>query len=229
MHPAGRPAVSPQYQHHRPTNIWFHSRYWVWSWTYKHLRLAPDTVRARSIKDTPYFFVPLQHEGDSQITHHSPYPEIKAFIREVLESFARCGPDEALLVFKTHPHARGGPSYRRYIEALARTLGIRGRVLLLIEGHTPTLVDNAEGVVLINSTVGLQALRRRKPLAVLGQAVYRRPGLYFDGELDEFWTEAPPPDVEHSSHFLQQLLALTQVPCRVYGDADEPLLWRLER
>ena len=221
-------AVSPKYQHHRSTDIWHHSRYWVWSWVHKQVRMAPDAARVRWLPDRPDYFVPLQHEGDSQITHHSPYPEIKAFIHDVLISFAAHGPQDAQLVFKTHPHARGGPSYRRFIRRLARELGIQGRVLYLVEGHTPTLVEHADGVVLINSTVGVQALARRKPLAVLGHAIYKRPGLFYDGALDDFWTEAPPPDDALVGRFLEDLVALTQAPCRVYADADEPLLWKVE-
>lgn len=218
--------VSATYQHHRSADIWQHSLYWVRSWIHKHLRLARDAACVRSLKDQPYFFVPLQHEGDSQITHHSPYPEIKAFIHDVIRSFAGHADKDALLVFKTHPHSRGGPSYRGFIEDMARRSGIEKRVMLLVEGHTPTLVDNAQGVILINSTVGVQALVRRKPLAVLGQAVYKREGLYFDASLDEFWTEAAPPDEAQTRHFLTQLIALTQVPCHVYGRDDAPLLWR---
>ena len=218
------PAVSRGYQHHRPTEIWYHSRYWVWSWVYKHMRMLPYSALVRSLNESPYCFVPLQHEGDSQITHHSPYPEINALIHDVLRSFAAHAPRSTRLVLKTHPHARGGPSYRPLMRRLTQQLGIQDRVMYLVEGHTPTLVENADGVVLINSTVGVQALARGKPLAVLGQAVYKRPGLYFDGELDEFWNEAPSPDDAHVRRFLEELIALAQVPCQVYAKADEPLL-----
>ncbi len=220
--------VSAQYQHHRSRDIWHHSRYWVRSWIYKHLRLAYDKSRVRSLEGRPYFFVPLQHEGDSQITHHSPYPEIKAFIADVLASFAAHGPAGSQLVFKTHPHARGGPSYTSFIRAMSRRLGIEDRVLHLIEGHTPTLVEQAQAVVLINSTVGFQALARFKPLAILGEAIYKRPGLYFDGPLNAFWTQAGAPDQEHVRHFIGQLIALTLVPCHIYAGANEPLSWRID-
>lgn len=221
--------LSKTYRHHRSTDVWQHTRYWLWSWTRKHLHLLGDKMAVSRLQKASYFFVPLQHEGDSQITHHSPYPQITAFISEVIDSFARHAPKDTRLVFKIHPHSRGGPSYSQQIAKQAARHGVRGRVVHLVEGHTPTLVEHARGVVLINSTVGLQALARNKPVAVLGDAVYKRPGLYFDGPLDRFWTDSCPPDHECARDFLQQLIALTQVHCNVYGRASEPLLWTAER
>jgi capsular polysaccharide export protein len=220
----GKP-LSPDYQHHRPTSVWYHSKYWVWSTIRKHLHLARDNARVQDLREQKYFFVPLQHDGDAQITHHSPYPRVASFIPEVVHSFALHAPKQALLVFRLHPHSRGGPTHRQHIARLAETLGVADRVVYLVEGHTPTLVEHAQGVVLINSTVGLQALMRCKPLAVMGQALYKRPGLHFEGKLDQFWTEAQAPKPEQARQFLEQLLALTQVPCNVYGLANEPLQW----
>lgn len=218
---------SSQYQHHKPTNIWHHSQYWVWSWVKKHLHLARDNARVQALRDVNYFFVPLQHDGDSQISHHSHYEENTAFIHEVLRSFAAHAPADATLVFRQHPHSRGGPGHARLISTLAHELRIAQRVVHLVEGHTPTIVSNAQGVVVINSTVGLQALMRNKPLAVLGEALYKQQGLCHQGPLDRFWTARPAPDPQHTRHFIEQLIALTQAPCNVYGRANEPLLWTL--
>lgn len=219
--------LSEHYDHHRRTSIWFHTAYWLRSWARKHVHRSGDLAAMRALAGRPYYFVPLQHEGDSQITHHSQYPYVNLFIEEVVASFASQAPSDALLVLKTHPHARGGPHYDRHARALGELHGIGGRVMHLVEGHTPTLVGNARGVVLINSTVGLQAIARCKPLAVLGEAVYKRPGLHHERSLDTFWTEAKAPDPSHVQAFLQQLIGLTQVPCNLYGAAGEPLGWTL--
>ncbi len=219
--------LSPDYRHHRPTNIWRHSHYWVWSWLRKHLHLARDNRRVNALTQRDYYFVPLQHDGDSQITHHSRFGTNSGFVMEVLNSFAQHAPAGTELVFRMHPHSRGGRGDAGLIASLAARLGVSERVHHLIEGHTPTLVKHARGVVLINSTVGLQALRRRRPLMVMGDALYARPGLCFQGPLERFWREGTPPDDEFAGSFLEQLIALTQVPCNVYGLTDEPLLWTL--
>jgi capsular polysaccharide export protein len=55
--------------------------------------------------------------------------------------------------------------------------------------HLPTLLDHCKGVVVMNSTVGLQALGHGAPVVALGKAIYNKPGLTFQGSLDEFWQE----------------------------------------
>lgn len=217
--------ASRHYRHHKSTSIWHHSHYWVWSLLKKNLHLPRDNSRVKWLSNQTYFFVPLQHDGDSQIVHHSPFEENTEFIITVLRSFAHHAPLDALLVFRQHPHSRGGRGHGRLIRSLAAELGVGHRVVHLVEGHTPTIVTQARGVVVINSTVGLQALMRHKPLMVLGDALYDRPGLSFQGELHRFWADCPAPDAEQADAFLRSLIALTQAPCNVYGRSDEPLLW----
>jgi capsular polysaccharide export protein len=78
--------------------------------------------------------------------------------------------------------------------------------------------------VVINSTMGLQAIEHRKPIKVMGQSLYDRPGLTFQGSLDAFWRSPTAPNAEMSDEFLTQLKRLTQVPCSIYANAHEP--WR---
>lgn len=220
--------IAPDYRHHRQTDLLHHSLHWFKSWAQKHVKSLPDHLRIKALQGSPYYFIPLQQDGDSQITHHSRFESVIDFLGEVMASFARHAPADSHLVIRQHPHARGERGQAQFLRELSRQLGVQGRVSYLIEGHTPTLVSCARGVVVINSTVGLQALMHNKPLAVLGDAMYRQPGLCFAGSLDEFWSAAPAPLPEHTRHFLEQLIALTQVPCNVYGKADEPLHWRVQ-
>jgi hypothetical protein len=79
------------------------------------------------------------------------------------------------------------------------------------------------GVVVINSTVGLQALERGAPLIVMGQALYRQPQLTFTGELDDFWQQARPACPVETERFLAQMKNLTQAPVSVYALRSEPI------
>lgn len=218
----------PHYQHHKSTSLIGYSKYWVTSWLRKYLHLARDNRTVRRLADQPFYLVPLQHDGDSQITHHSRFEENTDFIIEVMRSFARHAPVDRLLVFKQHPFSRGGPGHSRFITTLAQELGLSKRVLHLVEGHTPTLVKQSLGVVVINSTVGLQALLHRKPLLPLGDALYHRPGVTFQHGLDRFWNEFLPPQEPELNYLLEQLVNLTQAPCNVYGLPNEPLLWHFK-
>jgi capsular polysaccharide export protein len=215
------------YSHHRPTKLSYYASYWVRSWLRKYNQSRHDLSIQRKLfgGDAPFFFVPLQFDGDAQITQHSRYPENVHFIIEVMRSFATHAPETATLVFKQHPHARGGPGHTSLIYSLAEELGMSRRVLHLVEGDTPDLAEHAAGVVLINSTVGFQALERSAPLMVMGEAIYKQPHLTHNGTLDDFWATPVRPDHAAVESFLLQVKNLTQVPASVYANADEPLNW----
>ena len=217
----------PAYSHHRVTDPYFYAAYWLRSWVRKYRQTKHDLGIQRRLFSARqrYFFVPLQFDGDAQITQHSRYPENVHFIIEVLRSFATHAPATDTLVFKQHPHARGGLSHTNLIHSLAEELGMRRRVLHLVEGDTPDLAEHSAGVVLINSTVGFQALERNAPLMVMGEAIYRRPDLTFNGNLDDFWANPVRPDGAAVESFLLQVKNLTQAPASVYANRDEPLDW----
>lgn len=217
----------PHYVHHKPTSIRLHSAYWLRSFFRKQRHKPFDHRLARRLESQPYFLVALQHDGDSQITHHSPFSENAAFIIEVMRSFAHYAPAHHRLVFKQHPFSRGGTGHAHFIKSLTKELGLGDRVVMLIEGHTPSLVRRAQGVLVINSTVGLQTLQMRKPLLVMGDALYKQPGVTFCGSLDQFWTEYHPPAEPATRELVAQIIHLTQAPCNVYGLASEPLLWHI--
>lgn len=138
-----------------------------------------------------YFLVPLQVHNDSQLTMHSRFDSIERFITEVMGSFAKSASIRTALVFKHHPMDRGYCNYRRLIGDLALKHDLAGRVFYIHDQHLPTLLDKARGVVVINSTVGLQALRHGTAVKALGDAIYNMQGLTHQGSLDSFWRQAP--------------------------------------
>lgn len=217
----------PHYQHHRKDDPYFYARYWVRSWMRKMARSSGDYKLQEQLfkRERPYFFVPLQFDGDSQLTCHSPFNGNAAFIICVMQSFAAQAPSDALLVFRQHPHARGGPGHSKLIGTLASELGIEQRVHHLVEGDTPVLAQHSAGVVVVNSTVGLQALERGAALMVMGDALYKHRDLTFQGELDDFWRSAKPASHAAVERFLCQVKNLTQAPASVYALREEPLHW----
>jgi len=223
----------PHYQHHRISQPSYYAVYWVRSWLRKLKHLRPSRrlqlhLFARK-EQTPYYFVPLQHDGDAQIVHHSDFANNAEFVIRVMHSFAQHAPANSLLVFRQHPHVRGGSGHGELIAGLAQELGISKRVHHMVEGDTPDLAQHSAGVVLINSTVGLQALERGAPLMVLGEALYKQPQLSFMGTLDEFWQQARPACPAETQRFLAQMKNLTQVPVSVYAMRSEPIAWKLEQ
>jgi capsular polysaccharide export protein len=143
-----------------------------------------------------------------------------------MKSFAWNAPKNALLVFRVHPYARGGGGHRRLINGLAADLGMTERIMQLFHGDTPLLAEHSQGVVLINSTVGLQALERRAPVMCLGEATYRSKGLTYRGTIDDFWKNPSYASEGEVDAFLYQLKALTQMPASIYGLREDGLSWK---
>jgi capsular polysaccharide export protein len=217
----------PYYQHHRRDDPYFYARYWVRSWLRKLAHSSGDQRFQEKLlrRERPYFLVPLQFDGDSQLTCHSPFNGNAAFVIRVMQSFAAHAPADALLVFRQHPHTRGGTGHQKLIATLADELCIDKRVHHLVEGDTPLLAQHSDGVVVVNSTVGLQALERGAPLIAMGDALYKQRDLTFEGELDDFWAAAKPASPAVAQRFLSQVKNLTQAPASVYALREEPLQW----
>lgn len=210
----GFPWFSPGV-HHRSLNmleglLWVRS-FWRKHWYgFKQRRVLP-ALQGRH--DRRFFLVPLQVAGDSQIKSHSKYASVTDFLREVVESFAAHAPADTVLAVKHHPLDRGYTDYSRLLRRLARAHGLQGRLLYLHDQHLPTLLDHACGVVVVNSTVGMQALHHQTPLKAMGRAIYDMRGLTFQGSLDAFWTEAPAhtPDINLYRKFRTYVIEHTQL------------------
>jgi capsular polysaccharide export protein len=200
----------------------------MYSWFRKFSHQKLDFLKQKQLLDSkaPFYFVPLQFEGDAQLRLFSNFRSVEDFLRVLIRSFSIHAPTSTLLVFREHPHGRGKGGYKSFINQVAKSHGVDQRIVYLIEGETPVLVKHSAGVVTINSTVGVRALMSHVPLKIMGAAVYQRPGLVFDGELDEFWCKAMPVKTELADDFVLQLKNLTQVPVCGYGTRDVPIGWR---
>jgi len=157
------------------------------------------------------FLVPLQVYNDAQITTHSGFPSVEAFIETVMRSFAGHAPDGTVVVFKHHPLDRGYRDYRELIGRLAVELGISQRTFYVHDLHLPTMLKECRGVVVINSTVGMSALHHGSPLIACGRAIYDLDGLTFQGGLDAFWRGARRPDARLWHAMRQFLVGKTQI------------------
>lgn len=210
----------PSYSHHKKFSLRYEARAWGRSLLRKYLNQWRDHPVFRDLlhqREGHYFTVALQVYNDSQVINHSPYPDVRDFIREVLISFATHADPAHHLVFKHHPMDRGQRDYRRLIATLSQTHGVAGRVHYLHDVHLPTLLRGSRGVVMINSTVGLSALFHDKPLMVLGRALYDLPGLTFQGELAQFWTSPCRVDKILLRRFRAYMITQTQLNGAFYG------------
>lgn len=193
-----------------------------------------NRIVAEAIKDnTRYYLMPLQMKTDYQIRAYSAYDGLEAPIRDVIQSFARSAPRDAKLFIKVHPYDPGLDNWRRIASEAASAAGVSGRVIYLYGGSLDRLIPRVHGVVTVNSTVGLHALRADSPVVCLGEAIYDVPGLTFQGPLDRFWTDAVPPDPELRDDLVRAIAGTIQIRGDFYrepglGDAVEEAAERLD-
>ncbi len=173
--------------------------------------------------ERPFYLLPLQLETDYQIRRHSGFKSMIEVMETVLESFARKAPVDAMMVVKLHPLDNGLVNCRKHAHKIARRLGLRGRVFVIDGGHLPTLLSQAQGVVVVNSTTGLSALHHHRPTKVLGRAVFDMPGLTFQGSLDRFWNEKTQPDMELFRAFRRVVVRRAQVNGSFFTEAGMTL------
>lgn len=174
----------------------------------RHRERVLATLRA---DPRPTFLVPLQLAGDYQIRTHSPFPHLDDAVAWILGSFARNAPDDARLLFKVHPLDNTWARWRTRIARMAAARGIGGRVFVVDGGDLDAMLADSAGVVTVNSTVGLAAIRAGRPLIALGNAVFDVPGLADQRPLADFWRDPTPPDPDLARDFVRALAWATQV------------------
>ena len=131
----------------------------------------PDVGQQPGTPQGHYLFCPLQVPSDSQVTLFAGWTGgMTGFMAALTEAVAHL-PTGWHLRLKEHPSAR---------TALADVLAplvTTGRVVLDNATDSFTQLKGSQGVVVLNSSMGLQAFFYDKPVVALGRAFFARPGL----------------------------------------------------
>ena len=134
----------------------------------------PDKPLDSTTRELParFLLAPFQIDGDTQILNHSPWvPDMRHFFQVTGEALEESGNPDLHLVYKEHPSTR-----RDFADLHARARA-HPRLHFINDRPLPELLTRAEGVVTVNSTVGLEALLLRRPVITLGDAFYNISGL----------------------------------------------------
>ncbi|MCG8490107.1 MAG: capsular biosynthesis protein [Sneathiellales bacterium] len=198
----------PHHKTHRPYPIL--KEYASWSRRLFKLTLdrkRPDKIIASFIqKQGAKYLFPLQLDSDFQLRAHSPFKTMPEAIQFVLQDFARHSPAETHLLIKNHPLDNGLINYKRQIETLARDLGVSKRISYIDGGDLNQILEQVNGVVTINSTVGITALENGLPVMLLGKAIYDIEGLVHSMEDKEFWSTPTTPKSDLAYRFQSELI-----------------------
>ncbi|TLE16079.1 capsular biosynthesis protein [Helicobacter apodemus] len=194
---------------------WFLSlfRKWLYIWSEKN-----DNKRILASKKK-YFIAILQVHNDTQIKNHFTGRRIENFIKNTIKSFAKNSKPKHFLVIKHHPMDRGYRNYKNFIKRQTKKYNITHRVIYIHDSHLPTLLHNALGCIVINSTTGLSALLHNCPTKVCGNAFYDIDELTFQESLDKFWkaTKKYKINLQLYKKFRSYLIDNTQINGSFYG------------
>jgi capsular polysaccharide export protein len=208
----------PHYKTHRP----YHQLIEYAGWLRRLALMRRSERRAAAAVETlagdPIFFFPLQLDCDYQMRVHSPFRAMHLAIEHVLISFACHAPPASRLVVKLHPFDSGLVDWAGMVGHIAAEQMVAERVTVLDGGELPKVLASSRAVVTVNSTVGPQALANGLPVIALGKAVYDIPGLTFQGELDDFWHMATPPDAGLFDAFRRVLAARCLLPGSFFNE-----------
>lgn len=205
----------PYYESHRPERAL--KEYWGWIKRFPMLWLYLNKQSRKKVEkllndDAPYYLLPLQLDADSQIRVHSPFKNLSEVIQNSMASFANNAPKDSKLVIKIHPLDPWFTDFEHLMNQEAAKWQINPQRLVYLEsGDLNALLEKARGTVLVNSTVGTSALTRGCPVIALGEAIYDMPGLTFQGTLDQFWTQAQPPNKALFNAFRSSIIDLCQI------------------
>ncbi|MEM6677554.1 MAG: capsular biosynthesis protein [Pseudomonadota bacterium] len=175
-------------------------------------RAAEACVRRANAPDAPpQVMLALQMETDYQIRASSDFKSQAEMLEVVIASFARRADPRMRLIVKIHPFDNGLIAWGRLCKRLAARFGVVHRVEVIRGGRLDDLLSVAQGLVTINSTTGVHALRRGCPVIVLGDALFDVPGLTHQSGLDRFWSAPEAPDRSLVDAWSRALAAEIQV------------------
>lgn len=204
------------YKTHRPAKVSDELLGWISRFRRKYKYGAPnkDLITHYEQGHGQYYLVPLQLNSDYQIREHSEYASVPDFVSEVTASFAKHAPKNTKLLFKSHPLDNGMIDYRNFIAMSGLQNNVADRLDYIEGGDLPKLLEKATGTVMINSTVGYNALQTGTPLKVMGRALYNIEGLAAQDTLDTFWKNPTAPEASLVKDFIK----LVRKDSQLYGD-----------
>jgi capsular polysaccharide export protein len=195
---------------HHPTlsHIATGIRFLLLKYNKRHALKLIDDLSSRT---TRFYLFPLQMQNDFAVREYYEHSDQHFAIAETIESFSNHSPENSALIFKIHPWDPGLDNWHSKITKLSKKFNVSDRVFYIDGGDLDDISQEAAGVITINSTSGLQVLLKDCPVKTLGKAIYDIPGLTFQGDLNEFWSSAMPPDKELLSNFLKAMVNTLQV------------------
>lgn len=174
---------------------------------------SEKSIRKALFSGAPFFLAILQVSTDSQLALGSPFESVESFIGEIMASFAQHADSGVRLFIKHHPRDNGYTNYADLIDGLCSVYELQGRVFYFHDSPLAPILTSPDcrGCVMINSSVGFQALFHGTPLKAVGMACYNIEGLADQQPLSSFWLNPKACDRDLYLRFYNHVLETTQV------------------
>ncbi|MCG2712140.1 MAG: CDP-glycerol glycerophosphotransferase family protein [Candidatus Omnitrophica bacterium] len=118
-----------------------------------------------------FVFIPLQCFSDTQVLINSPYiNSIESFVRITYQAIKKALPDEYKIIVKEHPDDWGRINYHELKKQYPD-------IIWLKKYNIRSLIKQADLVITINSSVGIEALMYHKPVVTVGNSFYNIEGI----------------------------------------------------
>ena len=122
--------------------------------------ILPLSPPARRRLSGPPLFALQRHEGGHRLRADFLCPK---------------RPADTHILIRNHPLDNGLIDYAGFIASFAVACGISDRVHFIEGGKAHQMMDKSLGVVVLNSTIGISALRQGKPVYCVGTSIYAMP------------------------------------------------------
>lgn len=130
-----------------------------------------------SLKFDSYIYVPLQLETDLQMIKNSSYDSLLEVVNDIDRFYKsmQLSKQNLKLVFKFHPLWTSEQHLRSYQKVKNKI--DKHPYMYLVDDDNQILLKNAKAIMVVNSTVGFEAITLKKPVITFGEAFYNIDGI----------------------------------------------------
>ncbi|MGY0585782.1 MAG: capsule biosynthesis protein [Paraglaciecola chathamensis] len=194
----------------------------VYNPLYEYINYIPRLFKAKKnekaaltivkkLKGGRFFLFPLQMQNDYQLRENSPFNHQREAISLAISALKDSAEHETHLLFKVHPMDNGIEDWLNIISEETSRYNLNGRVWCVDGGNLDHMLIDCAGTITINSTVGVIAIQKLKPVLTLGDAMYDISGLTSQQSLTNFFIQPATPNPHLVEAFVRLMAATIQV------------------
>lgn len=191
-------------------------------WYQSLINTQPNNPPEDIILPDKFIFLPFQVQDDTQVLLYSPHIQtMEAFVECALKGVKQYNlqyQDDMWIVAKEHPSDFGRVDY-----TALKGKYKNDKIIFLRYYPTPELIASSQGIITLNSTVGIEALLQHKPVITLGNSFYNIDGLVrYVTKVDQLADEIPFVSAEPDHQLIDKFLYYLRYQYLAEGSWRQP-------